>query len=279
MDLQTKRLIENALIEDMPYSDISSTIFTENDKSKAVLISKDEGILCGLEIFKEVFLIMDRSIKFEKTKFKEGDKIKIGNELLKINGKTKSILSAERTALNFLGKLSGIASKTNNIVMQLKGKKIRLADTRKTTPLFRSLEKYAVKVGGGVNHRMNLSDAVMLKDNHIKAARNLKNAVKKIRENISFMTKIEVEVESLEMVKDAVSAKVDIIMLDNMDFIEIEKAIKFIRKGNALIEVSGNITEEKIAKLKNLDIDIISSGAITHSAPSFDFSLKTLYSL
>jgi nicotinate-nucleotide pyrophosphorylase (carboxylating) len=276
-------IISRALKEDMPFGDPASAIFSENDESEFSLIAKQDGILCGIDIFKRVFEIGGGTVLEDITagtvlesKFADGDKLKKGDIVAKLKGKTRVLLSCERTALNFLGLMSGIATKTAGIVSLLQGTKIKLADTRKTAPGLRLLSKYAVKTGGGVNHRMGLSDMIMLKDNHIKAAGSITNAVSKARDGSSFSLKIEVETENFDMVREAVSAGADIIMLDNMGKAEMQEAISYIR-GHAprtLIELSGNVTEDKIADIKDLDIDIISSGAITHSAPCFDFSLK-----
>lgn len=270
---EVRLLIKTALKEDMPFSDISATLFSDKDIKTFFLISKGDGVLCGIEIFKETFLCLDESITFE-SKHEDGDKIKKGDLILKVTGKVKHILSGERTALNFLGKLSGISTKTYNLAKFLDGTKIKLVDTRKTTPLLRSIEKYAVRIGGGHNHRFSLSDMLMIKDNHIASCGGIEKAVALARQNISFAHKIEVECENMAMVKEALNSGVDIIMLDNMDTQTMREAIKLIRNTNTTIEVSGNINEERIKELRSLDIDIISSGAIIHSAPCFDFSLK-----
>jgi nicotinate-nucleotide pyrophosphorylase (carboxylating) len=268
-------IIENALREDMPNGDISSAIFSDGDESSFRLIARENCVLCGMDIFRQVFELAGGGVIVEANA-KDGDDTFEGEVVAAVSGRTKSVLSGERTALNFLGRMSGVATKTRSLVKLLAGTKIRLADTRKTTPGLRALEKYAVKLGGGVNHRMNLSDAIMLKDNHIAAAGGVKNAVEKIKEAASFMTKIEVEAESAAMASEAARAGADVVMLDNMSAEETAKAIAEIKKVSEqiLIEVSGEVTAEKISSLKDFDIDIISSGAITHSAPCINFSLK-----
>lgn len=274
---ETKEIIKRALKEDIGRGDISSAVL-KGKNATFFLIAKEEGILAGIDVFKEVFNTVDKKVKIAgiKKEIKDGVKIKKGEKLLKISGPADKILSAERVSLNLLGRMSGIATKTNSLTKALKGTKIKLADTRKTMPNLRTLDKYSVKVGGGINHRYNLSDAVMLKDNHIKAAGSIKKAVDLIKKDISFVYKVEVETENINMVKEALKENVDIIMLDNMKKEDMEKAISLIRKQNKkiIIEVSGNINEEKIKKIKNLDIDFVSSGEITHSIKNIDFSLK-----
>ena len=268
------KLLLDALNEDLPYGDISTNSIIEiNSICTVDLISKDFGIIAGLPIFKRVFeLLGDVNVEFLK---KDGDDI-IPNEILaRISGKTSNILTGERTALNFLQRLSGVATLTREYVKKLEGTNTMLLDTRKTTPNLRVLEKYAVKIGGGNNHRFNLSDGVMLKDNHISAAGCIKNAVVYARCNASFVRKIEVEVENLEMVYEALEAKVDIIMLDNMDLETIRVAVQII--GNkAITEASGNVELNNIRDIAQTGVDYISVGSITHSAPILDLSMKNL---
>jgi nicotinate-nucleotide pyrophosphorylase (carboxylating) len=268
------KLLLDALNEDMPYGDISTNSIIEINSTCTVdLISKDFGIIAGLSIFKRVFeLLGDVNVELLK---KDGDDI-VPNEILaSISGKTSNILTGERTALNFLQRLSGVATLTREYVKKLEGTNTMLLDTRKTTPNLRVLEKYAVKIGGGNNHRFNLSDGVMLKDNHIAAAGCIKNAVAYARCNASFVRKIEVEVENLEMVYEALEAKVDIIMLDNMDLETIRESVQII--GNkAITEASGNVKLNNIRDIAQTGVDYISVGAITHSAPILDLSMKNL---
>ena len=238
------------------------------------LYSKEEGILAGLDVFKRVFELLDNSVEFKEYK-KDGDKVLNKDLILKIRADVKTILSAERTALNYLQRMSGIATYTRKMVEALDDKNILLLDTRKTTPNMRIFEKYSVRVGGGYNHRYNLSDAIMLKDNHIDAAGSITVAIKLAREYSPFIKKIEIEVEDLKGVEEAVKAGADIIMLDNMDIETTKKAIEIINK-KAIIECSGNIDITNINRFKGLKIDYISSGAITHSAKILDLSLKNL---
>ncbi len=269
------QLILMALKEDIPHEDITTnSIIKSFRKAKAQLICKQDGIIAGLLIFKRVFILFDETIEL-KFFYQDGDNVKKGEVIAHIEGNIKSILSAERTALNYLQRMSGIATHTKKITDLLAGSNIRLLDTRKTTPNNRIFEKYAVKVGGGYNHRFSLSDGIMLKDNHIAAAGGIKQAVNMAREYAPFVCKIEVEVENFDMINEALKANVDIIMLDNMSLEDIKKAVKIIDK-RALIECSGNITIEKINALKNIEIDYISSGALTHSSPILDFSLKNV---
>jgi nicotinate-nucleotide pyrophosphorylase len=270
------QLILMALKEDIPHEDITtnSIIKSSYRKAKAQLICKQDGIVAGLIIFKRVFVLFDKTIE-TKIFYQDGDHVKKGEVIAQIEGSIKSILSAERTALNYLQRMSGIATHTKKIADLLAGSSIRLLDTRKTTPNNRIFEKYAVKVGGGYNHRFSLSDGIMLKDNHIAAAGGIKQAVEMVREYAPFVCKIEVEVENFDMIDEALDANVDIIMLDNMNLEDIKEAVKIINK-RALIECSGNITIEKVNALKNIEIDYISSGALTHSSPILDFSLKNV---
>ena len=268
-------LILMALKEDISSEDITTnSVMREKKLGTVQLICKQDGVIAGLEIFKRVFELLDRET-ITKLYFKDGDKVKKGDLLGEVEGDIRVLLSGERTALNYLQRMSGIATYTNNMVKLLEGSSVKLLDTRKTTPNMRIFEKYAVKVGGGNNHRYNLSDGVMLKDNHIAAAGSITNAVKMAKDYASFVRKIEVEVENLEQVKEAVEAGADIIMLDNMSVENMKKAIEII-DGRAETECSGNVTKENIEKLTALGVDYISSGALTHSAPILDLSLKNL---
>lgn len=270
--------IRMALKEDITSEDISTNAIYKNYRMAEVsLYSKEDGILAGLDVFKrvfELFELLDNSVEFTEYK-KDGDKVLNKDLILKIRADVKTILSAERTALNYLQRMSGIATYTRKMVEALDDKNILLLDTRKTTPNMRIFEKYAVRVGGGYNHRYNLSDAIMLKDNHINAAGSITEAIKLAREYSPFIKKIEVEVEDLKGVEEAVAAGADIIMLDNMDIETTKKAIKIINK-KAIIECSGNIDITNINRFKGLEIDYVSSGAITHSAKILDLSLKNL---
>lgn len=270
--------IRMALKEDITSEDISTNAIYKNYRMAEIsLYSKEDGILAGLDVFKrvfELFELLDNSVKFTEYK-KDGDKVLNKDLILKIRADVKIILSAERTALNYLQRMSGIATYTRKMVEALDDKNILLLDTRKTTPNMRIFEKYSVRVGGGYNHRYNLSDAIMLKDNHINAAGSITEAIKLAKEYSPFIKKIEVEVEDLKGVEEAVAAGADIIMLDNMDIETTKKAIKIINK-QAIIECSGNIDITNINRFKGLEIDYVSSGAITHSAKILDLSLKNL---
>lgn len=275
---QMDESIRLALKEDITSEDISTNAIYKNYRMAEIsLYSKEDGILAGLDVFKrvfELFELLDNSVEFTEYK-KDGDKVLNKDLILKIRADVKTILSAERTALNYLQRMSGIATYTRKMVEALDDKNILLLDTRKTTPNMRIFEKYAVRVGGGYNHRYNLSDAIMLKDNHINAAGSITEAIKLVKEYSPFIKKIEVEVEDLKGVEEAVAAGADIIMLDNMDIETIKKAIKIINK-KAIIECSGNIDITNINRFKGLEIDYVSSGAITHSAKILDLSLKNL---
>ena len=267
--------IKMALKEDITSEDISTNAIYKKDRLAEIsLYSKEDGILAGLDVFKRVFELLDNSVEFTEYK-KDGDKVLNKDLILKIRADVKTILSAERTALNYLQRMSGIATYTQKMVEVLDDKNILLLDTRKTTPNMRIFEKYAVRVGGGYNHRYNLSDAIMLKDNHINAAGSITEAIKLAREYSPFIKKIDIEVEDLDGVEEAVKAGADIIMLDNMDIETTKKAIKIINK-QAIIECSGNIDITNINRFKGLEIDYVSSGAITHSAKILDLSLKNL---
>lgn len=266
--------IKNALKEDMPFGDVTTENLIKEDSNCTVdLIAKEDGVIAGLPVFERTFYHLG-SVKIDYF-VKEGDHISKGTLLAKITGKTSIVLMGERVALNYLQRMSGIATLTNKCVRVLEGSKTTLLDTRKTTPNMRPFEKYAVKLGGGMNHRYSLSDSIMLKDNHIDYAGGITNAVNLVRRNASFVRKIEVECENLDMVKEALECNVEIIMLDNMDNSTIEEALKLINK-KALVEVSGNVTLEKLQELSKLGVDFISSGALTHSYTSFDISMKNL---
>ncbi len=269
------QLILMALEEDITNEDVSTNAIIPEDKWGSVqLICKEDGIIAGLEVFKRVFTLLDESSEVELYT-KDGDEVKKGQLLGVVHGPVRVLLTGERTALNYLQRMSGIATYTHEIVSLLSGSKTKLLDTRKTTPNMRFFEKYAVKAGGGNNHRYNLSDGIMLKDNHIAAAGSIKKAVEMARDYASFVLKIEVETENLDMVKEAIEAKADIIMLDNMSVEEMKKAIELI-DGRALTECSGNVTKENIKDYISLGVDYISCGALTHSAKILDLSLKNL---
>ena len=249
----------------------------EYRKGSVDLICKQDGVIAGLGVFKRVFELLDDTAAFDM-KVKDGDRVTKGQLMGVVTGDIRALLSGERTALNYLQRMSGIATYTNEIVKMLEGSHTTLLDTRKTTPNMRIFEKYAVKAGGATNHRYNLSDAVMLKDNHIGAAGSITKAVKMARDYVSFVNKVEVEVENLDMVREAVEAGADIIMLDNMSHDEMKEAIKII-DGRALTECSGNVTKENIPNIVDLGVDYVSSGALTHSAPIMDISLKNLHAV
>lgn len=282
MQLVADKYIKMALEEDINSEDVTTNaVMPEAKQGKVNLICKEDGIIAGLGIFERVFKILDEKtdVSFMKKEngeaFKDGDQVKKGDLLAVVSGDIRVLLSGERTALNYLQRLSGIATYTHQVSSLLEGSKTKLLDTRKTTPCMRIFEKYAVKIGGGHNHRYNLSDGVLLKDNHIDAAGGVKEAVAAAKEYAPFVRKIEVETENLEMVKEAVEAGADIIMLDNMTYEEMAEAIKVI-DGRAKTECSGNITKENIATITRLGVDYVSSGALTHSAPILDISLKNL---
>ena len=275
MNLNVDNLILQALREDITSEDITTnSVMPEFKLGEVDLICKQDGVIAGLDVFKRVFELLDSNVTFDM-QAKDGDTVTMGQHLGKITGDIRVLLEGERTALNYLQRMSGIATYTHSVAGLLEGSKTKLLDTRKTTPNMRIFEKYAVRVGGGNNHRYNLSDGVMLKDNHIAAAGSITNAVKMAKDYASFVRKIEVEVENLEQVKEAVEAGADIIMLDNMSVENMKKAIEII-DGRAETECSGNVTKENIEKLTALGVDYISSGALTHSAPILDLSLKNL---
>lgn len=263
-----------ALREDMTSGDITTDSILKDEKAEVNLIAKDKGILAGLDVFKRVFELLDEDVTFEFY-FSDGDEVNNKDLVGKIRGRAKTILEGERTALNFLQRMSGIATYTKKMVDALASEYVKILDTRKTTPNMRIFEKYAVTLGGGYNHRYNLSDGIMLKDNHIDAAGGIREAVEKVRSLNPFVKKIEVEVENFDQVREALEAKADIIMLDNMEIEEIREACKIINK-RAIIECSGNVSLENINSYKDLDIDYISSGAITYSAGVLDLSMKNL---
>lgn len=263
-----------ALREDMTSGDITTDAILRDERAQVNLIAKDKGILAGLDVFKRVFEILDEGVTFEFY-FSDGDQVNNKDLIGKISGSAKSILEGERTALNFLQRMSGIATYTKKMVDALDSDHVKILDTRKTTPNMRFFEKYAVTLGGGYNHRYNLSDGIMLKDNHIDAAGGITSAVEQVRTLNPFVKKIEVEVENFDQVREALEAKADIIMLDNMDIEEIKEACKIINK-KAIIECSGNIKLENINSYRDLDIDYISSGAITYGAGVLDLSMKNL---
>ena len=276
LKLNVEPLILSALREDISSEDVSSNcVMKKAQLGEVDLICKQDGIICGLQVFERVFTLLDEKTNAEFY-VEDGDEVKKGQLIGKVKGDIRVLLCGERTALNYLQRMSGIATYTYEVASLLKGTKTKLLDTRKTTPNNRIFEKYSVRVGGGNNHRYNLSDGVLLKDNHIGAAGGVKEAIVMAKEYAPFVRKIEVEVETFEMVKDAVEAGADIIMLDNMSHEQLKEAISFI-DGRAEVEVSGNVTRENIAKLTDLGIDYISSGALTHSAPIMDISLKNLH--
>lgn len=263
-----------ALQEDMTSGDITTDAILKDERAEVDLRAKDKGILAGLDVFKRVFEILDEDVSFEFY-FSDGDEVNNKELIGKISGRAKAILEGERTALNFLQRMSGIATYTKKMVDALDSDHVKILDTRKTTPNMRVFEKYAVTLGGAYNHRYNLSDGIMLKDNHIDAAGGIREAVEKVRKLNPFVKKIEVEVENFDQVREALEVKADIIMLDNMDIEEIKEACKIINK-RAIIECSGNISLENINSYRDLDIDYISSGAITYKAGVLDLSMKNL---
>ena len=276
LKIQADKLIRMALEEDVSSEDVTTCAVIEPDRqARADLLCKQDGIIAGLSVFERVFQILDPEAKVE-FRCEDGDAVSKGQLLAVVSGNAHAILTGERTALNYLQRMSGIATYTHQITGMLEGTGIKLLDTRKTTPNNRIFEKYAVRVGGGNNHRYNLTDGVLLKDNHIGAAGGVKEAIARAKEYAPFVRKIEVEVEDLSMVKEAVEAGADIIMLDNMDHDTMAQAMAII-DGKAEVEVSGNMTEENLAKLSGLGVDYVSSGALTHSAPIMDISLKNLH--
>ena len=278
LKLKVDPLLLMALEEDITSEDVSTnSVMRSETLGEVDLICKEDGVLCGTQVFERVFTLLDEETRVEFYA-KDGENIKKGQLIAKVTGDIRVLLSGERTALNYLQRMSGVATYTRQVADLLEGTKTKLLDTRKTTPNNRIFEKYSVKVGGGNNHRYNLSDGVMLKDNHIGAAGGVKEAVAMAKKYAPFVRKIEVEVENLEMVKEAVEAGAHIIMLDNMTHEQIKEALEYIA-GRAEVEISGNVTRENIAALTDLGVDYISSGALTHSSPILDLSLKNLHAI
>ena len=278
MKINVDELIMMALREDVTSEDITTNaIMRENKLGEAQLLCKQDGIIAGLEVFQRTFELLDPSTKVELY-FTDGDKVKNGDLLAKVTGDIRTILTGERTALNYLQRMSGIATHTRSLVDLLGDAKTKLLDTRKTTPNMRIFEKYAVKIGGGTNHRYNLSDGILIKDNHIGAAGGIKEAVALAKDYAPFVRKIEVEVENLEMVQEALDAGADIIMLDNMDNATMKKAVELI-DGRAETECSGNVTKERVKDIIETGVDYVSCGALTHSSPILDVSLKNLHAI
>ena len=278
MKMNADELILQALREDITSEDITTnSVMPHYQAGEVDLICKQDGVIAGLEVFKRVFELLDSAT--EVTFYcKDGDTVKKGEKIGLVRGDIRVLLSGERTALNYLQRMSGIATYTREIADLLKGTKTKLLDTRKTTPNMRIFEKYSVKVGGGYNHRYNLSDGILLKDNHIGAAGGVKEAVRMAKEYAPFVRKIEIEVENLDMLKEALEAGADIIMLDNMNVEDMKTAVELCR-GKAETECSGNVTRENVARLVDIGVDYISSGALTHSSPILDLSLKNLHAI
>ena len=278
MKLQADRLIRMALEEDITSEDVSTNaVMPEYAAGTVDLIAKEDGVIAGLDVYARVFTLLD-----EKTEViffcKDGDTVRKGDKLAVVNGDIRVLLSGERVALNYLQRMSGIATYTREVASLLEGSRVTLLDTRKTTPNCRIFEKYAVRIGGGQNHRYNLSDGVLLKDNHIGAAGSITKAIRMAKEYAPFVRKIEIEVETLEQVKEAVAAGADIIMLENMTPEMMKQAVALI-DGKAQTECSGNVTKENIAKIRDIGVDFVSSGALTHSAPILDISMKNLHTV
>lgn len=268
-------LIKTALLEDINYVDITTDyLIPEDQENEAKFLAKADGVLCGIEVALRVFTLIQPDFQYEVF-IHDGEEVKKGDIIAKIKGKTRTILKGERTALNLLQHMSGISSMTNRIVKIVEGTNASIADTRKTLPGMRPLQKYAVTVGGGKNHRFNLSDAAMLKDNHVDAGGGITAAVTKLRKKLGHMAKVELEVRTLDELREALSVDVDVIMLDNMDNDTMREAVK-IADGKALLEASGGITEETIRGVAETGVDIISIGALTHSVKAFDISLKII---
>ena len=268
-------LIKTALLEDINYVDITTDyLIPEDQENEAKFLAKADGVLCGIEVALRVFTLIQPDFQYEVF-IHDGEEVKKGDIIAKIKGKTRTILKGERTALNLLQHMSGISSMTNRIVKIVEGTNASIADTRKTLPGMRPLQKYAVTVGGGKNHRFNLSDAAMIKDNHVDAGGGITAAVTKLRTKLGHMAKVELEVRTLDELREALSVDVDVIMLDNMDNDTMREAVK-IADGKALLEASGGITEETIRGVAETGVDIISIGALTHSVKAFDISLKII---
>ncbi|EPY2305815.1 carboxylating nicotinate-nucleotide diphosphorylase [Clostridium sporogenes] len=272
--LPVDEILKSAIKEDLSFEDITTeSIVKENRKAKVDLIAKEDGIIAGLEVFIRVFLLIeDVDAKFY---IKDGDKVHKDEKIGEVFGNVKTLLTAERVALNFLQRMSGIATLTRQFVDELKSTKTKLLDTRKTTPNLRIFEKYAVRVGGGFNHRFGLNDGILIKDNHINAAGGIKNAIALAKNSAPFVRKIEVEVENLEQLEEALDCKADIIMLDNMSLDMMKEAI-YIIDGRAITEASGNVTLDKIKNIANCGVDYISTGSLTHSFKVLDLSMKNL---
>ena len=278
MKMQADKLIRMALQEDITSEDVSTNaVMRSAVKGTVDLIAKEDGIIAGLDVYARGFQILDEKTEISFN-FKDGDAVKKGDLLGTVTGDIRVLLSGERVALNYLQRMSGIATYTKQVSKLLEGSKVTLLDTRKTTPNCRVFEKYAVRIGGGCNHRYNLSDGVLLKDNHIGAAGSVAKAVAMAKEYAPFVRKIEIEVETMEQVKEAVEAGADIIMLDNMTPEMMKEAVELIA-GRAQTECSGNITKENIAKILETGVDFVSSGALTHSAPILDISMKNLHAI
>lgn len=276
--LNVDNLILLALQEDISSEDVTTnSVMREYQKGTAQLICKQDGIVAGMDVFKRVFELLDEDTEVS-IYVKDGQEVKNGQIMADVTGDIRVLLSGERTALNYLQRMSGIATYTNRVAKLLEGSKTKLLDTRKTTPNMRIFEKYAVRAGGGYNHRYNLSDGVLIKDNHIGAAGSVKKAIEMAKEYAPFVRKIEVEVENLDMVREAVEAGADIIMLDNMSPEMMKEAIQII-DGRAETECSGNVTKENIQNIIDVGVDYVSSGALTHSAPILDISLKNLHAI
>ena len=278
MKLQADQLIRMALAEDITSEDVSTNaVMPCATKGTVDLIAKEDGIIAGMDVYARVFQLLDEKTEVD-LKCKDGDKVTSGQLLAVVTGDIRVLLSGERVALNYLQRMSGIATYTSQVAVLLKGSKVTLLDTRKTTPNCRVFEKYAVRVGGGCNHRYNLSDGVLLKDNHIGAAGSVTKAIQMAKAYAPFVRKIEIEVETLDQVKEAVEAGADIIMLDNMTPEVMKQAVELIN-GRAQTECSGNITKENIQKILETGVDFVSSGALTHSAPILDISMKHLHAV
>ena len=278
MQLQADKLIRMALEEDITSEDVSTNaVMPTNVKGTVDLIAKEDGVIAGMDVYARVFKLLDKSMEIEMF-CHDGDEVKKGDLMAKVTGDIRVLLSGERVALNYLQRMSGIATYTRSVVKLLEGSGVTLLDTRKTTPNCRVFEKYAVRVGGGCNHRYNLSDGVLLKDNHIGAAGSITKAIQMAKAYAPFVRKIEIEVETLEQVKEAVEAGADIIMLDNMTPEVMKQAVELI-DGRAQTECSGNITKENIQKIREIGVDFVSSGALTHSAPILDISMKNLHAV
>ena len=278
MQLQADKLIRMALEEDITSEDVSTNaVMPTNVKGTVDLIAKEDGVIAGMDVYARVFKLLDESMEIEMF-CHDGDEVKKGDLMAKVTGDIRVLLSGERVALNYLQRMSGIATYTRSVVKLLEGSGVTLLDTRKTTPNCRVFEKYAVRVGGGCNHRYNLSDGVLLKDNHIGAAGSITKAIQMAKAYAPFVRKIEIETETLEQVAEAVDAGADIIMLDNMTPEVMKQAVALI-DGRAQTECSGNITKENIARIREIGVDFVSSGALTHSAPILDISMKNLHAV